>query len=62
MDRIEARKPVIIEKNGIRMAFFAYCGNRGAIKNPGVAGSQISNVMEDIKRVREDVDIIIHHT
>ena len=55
----EARKPVIIEKKGIKFAFLAYAGNRGAINRPGVAGGNIKKVLSDIKKIKENVNFIV---
>ncbi len=66
-DLDEARKPLIVERNGVRMAFLAYTygvswvGVDGFAR-PGGAGVMAMDPLlmrEDIRRVRDDVDLVI---
>ena len=63
----EARKPHIVERNGVRMAFLAYTygvswvGVDGFAR-PGGAGVMAMDPLlmrEDIRRERDDVDLVI---
>ncbi|MDD4681475.1 MAG: AmmeMemoRadiSam system protein B, partial [Clostridia bacterium] len=71
-DLIDARKPAIIEKKGLKIALLAYTdmayveyrGNpplyfAADIHKPGVAPLRLELIQEDIQKVREQVDIII---
>ena len=71
-DLIDARKPAIIEKKGLKIALLAYTdmayveyrGNpplyfAADIHKPGVAPLRLELIQEDIQKVQEQVDIII---
>lgn len=68
----EARKPAIIEKNGLKVAFLAYSdmadiyfSNKykkvfaASDDRPGVAPTDIDMILEDVAAVRPQVDIVI---
>lgn len=70
-DLTEARRPAIVEKNGIKMALLSYTdmanvvykGNPplsfcAAKDKPGVSPRNFDYVKEDIEKVRKDVDIV----
>ena len=71
-DLIDARKPAIIEKKGVKVAFLAYTdfaeikyqGNpplcfAADIGKPGVAPLRPEFILEDIQEIREKADILI---
>ncbi len=63
----EARKPHIVERNGLRMAFMAYTYSvswfgADGFARPGGAGVMALDpfvIREDIRRVRDEVDFVI---
>lgn len=63
----EARAPAFIEKNGLKVGFLAYCKQNyrfvGKVhaadeKNPGMAPLETSMVLEDIRKVRPECDLL----
>ena len=68
MDIEEASRPAIVEKDGIRVAFFAYCmyGNPwlGYVElagehKAGVNPLDIDRVLEDIKKAKQEYDRVV---
>lgn len=58
----EARKEVIVNKDGIKLAFLGYCneGPHTADKNKaGAASFRLKNVIEDIAKLKNKVDHVI---
>lgn len=58
----EARKPVILEKNGIKIGFLGYGGVKDFIAMRNRAGTNSRNeklILEDIIRLRPDVDYVV---
>lgn len=64
-DLREARKPVVIERNGIRIGFLGYCLSYPADTNKaGCAPLKINLILDDLKSLRGKVDHVIvslHH-
>jgi hypothetical protein len=65
-DLAEARKPVILERNGIKLGFLAYAqfSNMGeaafaAEGRPGIAPMDPFLIKEDIRRLRPQVDYVV---
>jgi poly-gamma-glutamate synthesis protein (capsule biosynthesis protein) len=58
----EARKPVIIEKKGMRIGFFAYAQrseNTAGERKPGAAPLDLSLVINDVTKLRSETDILV---
>jgi len=58
----EAKKPLILEKNGIKVGILAYCKNgiySAGIKKPGSAQLKVVDVCSDINKLKELVNHII---
>jgi poly-gamma-glutamate synthesis protein (capsule biosynthesis protein) len=58
----EARKPVVLHVNGIRIGFLGYGGSRTFIASrtlPGTTSRSQWLILEDIKRLRSRVDFIV---
>lgn len=61
----EARNPLVIQKDGLKIAFLAYTYTYPATKNsPGCALIKEKNIREDILKIKDLVDVVIvslHH-
>ncbi|MGH7856212.1 MAG: CapA family protein [Candidatus Binatia bacterium] len=58
----ESRRPVVLERHGIRVGFLAYCvpfaGSAGPDR-PGAAPLEIAHVREDVAALRPRVDAVV---
>jgi len=65
----EARSPVVIERNGLRLAFLAYLDIPrwnydyltwiATAEKPGVSWGYLSNIIEDVKAASQIADVVI---
>jgi hypothetical protein len=61
----EATKPVVLERNGLRFAFLAYCAREASCRefaedsHPGVALLDLDTIQENIEAAREHSDFVI---
>lgn len=64
-NQAEARKPLVLDYNNLKVAFLAYCSSYPAAKtNPGNAPIRLPLIKRDLKAAREIADIAIvylHH-
>lgn len=71
-DITRARQPAIIQQNGIRIAFLAYSdladiyfshkyprAHRATKDLPGVAPMVLNDILEDVRAVRQQVDLVV---
>ncbi len=64
-NRAEARRRVVLERNGLRIAFLAYSDaktgglNEAGADTPGVAGYKAEDVLTDIGRARGEADCVV---
>jgi len=58
----EAKKPLILEKNGIKVGILAYCKKgiySAGIRKPGSAQLKVDEVCSDIKKLKESVNHVV---
>ena len=58
----QARKPVIIEKNGVTFGFLGYCEDTNyslGTTGPCHAYYEIDSVLEDVRKLRRQVDVLV---
>ena len=63
LDEVAARKPVILEANGIRIAFLSFSAILEATfagpANPGVARAGVEAISQDVAAARSEADIVV---
>ena len=63
MDRNEARRPVVVEAAGLRIAFLSYtdvpCATFATGRSPGVARATVGAIGKDVRAARERADVVV---